>query len=75
MKLPVICASADTTSFGVLDQHSQWLIRQIIRNHARQGLKPKLADHTNTCQGVYEQNIGIRYENYEPADNRRQRDN
>ena len=54
MKLRVICASADTTSFGVLDQHSQWLTHQIVRNQARQGVKPKLAGHTNTRQGVYE---------------------
>ena len=53
MKLRVICASADTISFGVLDQHSQWLTHQIVRNQAMQGVKPKLAGHTNTHQDVY----------------------
>lgn len=54
IKLCVIFAPTETTSCGVLDQHSQWLTHQIIRNEARQGLEPKPGGHTSTCQAGYE---------------------
>ena len=52
MRLCVNLAFAETTSCGVLDQYRQWLTHQIIRNQARQGLKPKPAGHTHTYHFV-----------------------